>query len=67
MTNLNTVDKTVGKATFTNAATKSEYKLSFFMENGETELSKGRSLINTAASINGWNKFDVRVKAGWVS
>ena len=53
-----------GKATYTNKVTGESYKLGFELSEGETELSKAWDLVEFAARRNGWNKYDVAVKAG---
>ena len=53
-----------GQATYTNKVTGQTYDLGFELIEGETELGKAWDLVNLAARLNGWNAFDVAVKAG---
>ena len=53
-----------GKATYTNTVTGETYKLGFDMHEGDTELGRAWKLVKVAASMNGWNVYDVTVKSG---
>jgi len=53
-----------GRATYTNAVTGETYRLGFELSDSETELAKARDLVEQVSRTKGWNKYDIKVRAG---
>ena len=50
------------RARYTNKVTGEAYTLAFDVGRDDTALSRAWDLVNLAASLKGWNKYDVGVK-----